>query len=149
MLRLPVAASKTSKNTKIMHYNYKLEYLELPEDLQSFSNNFISLSSKLKAIIFRGKHFLQPNTQDEFTEFKGVKLYVRKSLIDTYRNNKVYASAFKSIEPLEDFIVDSMKPIKMECKNKDGVIFNIMGQRISSIKNGLNIINGNKVLIKR
>lgn len=148
MLRLPAAASETSMYTRVMQYNYRLQYVELPEDLKGFSKYTISGSSELKGIIYRGKQFLKPDTQEEFTEFKDVTLYVRKSLLDTFRNNSIYTAAFKSIEPLEDKILDGIGSVKIGCKTTDNIIYNIMGQKISTLQKGINIINGKKVLIE-
>lgn len=149
-LRLPVKANKTGYYTRIMKYNRYMKYIELPEDLPRLSANTISECSALKAIIYRGKQLLQADTSDELTEFKDVTLYVRRSLLASFRNNSVYANAFKSIEPLEDEILDGIESIEAERDNAtQNAIYNIMGQRIPTLMKGINIVNGKKVLIEK
>lgn len=149
-LRLPVKANKTGYYTRIMKYNRYMKYIELPEDLPRLSASTISECSALKAIVYRGKQLLQADTSDELTEFKDVTLYVRRSLLASFRNNSVYANAFKSIEPLEDEILDGIESIEAERDNAaQNAIYNIMGQRIPTLMKGINIVNGKKVLIEK
>lgn len=149
MLRLPAYASNTGQYERTMQYNHRMEYVELPEDLKCFSKYLIKGSEKLKAMIYRGKQFLQPDTEDEFTEFKDVTLYVRQSLLNQFLNNSVYTSAFKKIEPLDDEMLDGIESVEMKRKVADGTIYNIMGQKMSTLQRGINIINGKKVLIDK
>ena len=44
--------------------------------------------------------------------------------------------------------INEIKNDELRMKNEDGVVYNLAGQRLQKMQKGVNIVNGNKVLIK-
>ena len=148
-LRLPAAASKTTEKTSVMVHNSKMTYLEIPEDLSTFSTKLITKSDGISAVVYRGEQFLQPASSGSYDYFHNATLYVHKSLLSAFRTNNTYKAAFKTIEAIDDFTTDGINSIDVQPATENNAIYNIMGQRIPSLQKGINIVNGKKILIER
>lgn len=148
-LRLPAAASKTTEKTSVMVRNSKMAYLEIPEDMPTFSTKLITKSSGISAVVYQGEQFLQPASSGSYDYFHNATLYVKKSLLSAFRANSTYKAAFKAIEAIDDFSTTGINSIDVMPTTENDAIYNIMGQRIPSLQNGINIVNGKKILIER
>ena len=143
-LRLPASIKKLSSSAIIN--NYSLKYLELPEKM-SYMQSFVG-NNKLETVLYVGTNYVAPDFKASDVNFKNVTLYVRQSLLERFRQNEVYAATFAAIEPIDDKLLNGIDNIEIKKKLKADVIYNVMGQRLTKMKKGINIVNGKKVLIK-
>ena len=74
-------------------------------------------------------------------------LHVPAVSLNDYKNHDVW-SKFKAVVPLTAEETDIERITMVSGTDSAPIIYNMNGQRISNPKNGLNIINGRKVLIK-
>ena len=111
--------------------------------MQSFVGN-----NKLETVLYVGTNYVAPDFKASDVNFKNVTLYVRQSLLERFRQNEVYAATFAAIEPIDDELLNGIDNIEIKKKLKADVIYNVMGQRLTKMKKGINIVNGKKVLIK-
>ena len=148
-LRLPAAASKTTEKVSVMVHNSNMKYLEIPEDMTSFSAKLITKSDGISAVVYRGQNFLQPASSGSYDYFHDATLYVRKSLLSAFRSNNTYKTAFKAIEAIDDFSATGIESIDVMPTTENDAIYNIMGQRIPSLQKGINIVNGKKILVEQ
>lgn len=147
-LRLPAYASNSTQSS-IAIGNFQLEYLEIPEDLPKITDRMFSSNSNLQTMIYTGRKFLIPSFEEGKARFENATLYVRNSLLEEFRSNSQYADAFKAIEPLDDELADGIDNVEKRQETEKCVIYNILGQRMSEMTEGINIINGKKVLKRR
>lgn len=143
-LRLPASVKKLSGSA--ISNNYSLKYLELPEEM-SYMQSFVG-NNKLETVLYVGTNYVAPDFKASDVNFKNVTLYVRQSLLERFRQNEVYAATFAAIEPIDDELLNGIDNIEIKKKLKADVIYNVMGQRLTKMKKGINIVNGKKVLIK-
>ena len=143
-LRLPASVKELSSS--VLTDNYRLKYLELPEEM-SYMQSFFG-NKKLETVLYVGTNYVAPAFEASDVNFKNVTLYVRQSLLDRFRQNEVYAATFAAIEPIDDELLNGIDNIEIKKIPKTDVIYNVMGQRLTKMKKGINIVNGKKVLIK-
>ena len=143
-LRLP--ASVKELRGSALTDNYRLKYLELPEEM-SYMQSFFG-NEKLETMLYVGTNYVAPAFEASDVNFKSVTLYVRQSLLDRFRQNEVYAATFAAIEPIDDELLNGIDNIEIKKKPKTDVIYNVMGLRLTKMQKGINIVNGKKVLIK-
>lgn len=143
-LRLPASVKELSSSA--LTDNYRLKYLELPEEM-SYMQSFFG-NEKLETVLYVGTNYVAPAFEASDVNVKNVTLYVRQSLLDRFRQNEVYAATFAAIEPIDDELLNGIDNIEIKKKPKTDVIYNVMGLRLTKMQKGINIVNGKKVLIK-
>ena len=143
-LHLP--ASATSMRNQTVTYNSYLTYLELPENVEHLNDEQVNGNPKLQSLVYGGTRFLTPSFSASSEAFKNVTLYVRRSMLAQYRANTACTAAFKGIEPMDDSLFSGIKRIEDTHLDTPHIIYNVMGQRLSSMQRGINIVDGRKVL---
>ena len=84
---------------------------------------------------------------DNFTnsQYLNLNVYVPQDALATYQA----ADTWKNFWNLQGFAPTGIKTIKADGKNAADTYYDIQGRRLNEPKNGLNIINGKKVLIRK
>ena len=84
---------------------------------------------------------------DNFTNshYLNLNVYVPQGSLAAYQS----ADVWKNFWNLQEFVPSGVETIKADGKNATDTYYDIQGRRLNEPKNGLNIINGKKVLIRK
>ena len=84
---------------------------------------------------------------DNFTKshYLNLNVYVPQGSLTEYQS----ADVWKNFWNLQGFTSTGVETIKADGKNAADMYYDIQGRRLNAPKNGLNIINGKKVLIRK
>lgn len=144
-LLLPATANKA--DDLVLFNNNKLEYVEVPFDMDNVGWGIFAYNNEnLLKVIYPGTKFLKAAINNNKARFGNATLYVRESLLGAFRQDVVYASAFKAIEPLDESLYVGIEHVGNVQNAKPHVIYNVMGQRMRNMQKGINIVDGKKII---
>lgn len=78
-------------------------------------------------------------------QYMNLNVYVPQGSLAAYQN----ADVWKNFWNLQEFVPSGVETVKEDGKNAADTYYDIQGRRLNEPKNGLNIINGKKVLIRK
>ncbi len=78
-------------------------------------------------------------------QYRKVHVYVPQGSLSAYKS----ADTWKNFKNLQEFDPTGVETIKADMEKVDDTYYDIQGRKLNAPKNGLNIINGKKVLIRK